>query len=128
MPFDQHYLFLVASVVTASFSQILLKKGAMIKYDSFWREYINPWVITGYGMMFVSLFFDDHGPARFELFECAGDGIAGLCTGSCFERGFLSGKNDAAQISGNRLHSSRNGNFLSLIRKAATIWRSHTSF
>lgn len=53
---DQHYLFLIASVVTASFSQILLKKGAMIKYDSFWKEYINPWVITGYGMMFVSLF------------------------------------------------------------------------
>lgn len=56
MQFNQHYLFLAASVVMASFSQILLKKGAMTEYDSFWKEYINPWVITGYGMMFVSLF------------------------------------------------------------------------
>ena len=56
MQFEYHYLFLVASVTVASFSQILLKKGAMKQYDSFIREYLNPWVIGGYLMLFGSVF------------------------------------------------------------------------
>lgn len=47
-------LLLVLSVVIASFSQILLKKSAQKKYNSFVREYINPYVIIGYGMMVIS--------------------------------------------------------------------------
>lgn len=39
------------SVFIASFSQILLKKSAGKKYDSFVKEYLNPYVIVGYGMM-----------------------------------------------------------------------------
>lgn len=56
MQFEYHYLFLAASVTVASFSQILLKMGAMKHYDSFLREYLNPWVIGGYLMMFASVF------------------------------------------------------------------------
>lgn len=52
---DFHYLFLIASVLVASFSQILLKKGALQEYDSLLREYLNPWVISGYILMFGSV-------------------------------------------------------------------------
>ena len=46
-----YWLFLVASVVVASFSQILLKKSAAKKYDNVIKEYLNPYVIIGYAMM-----------------------------------------------------------------------------
>lgn len=39
------------SVVVASFSQILLKKSAQKTYDNILKEYLNPYVIIGYGMM-----------------------------------------------------------------------------
>lgn len=51
-----YYVFGILSVVIASCSQILLKKGAMKKYDSFIREYLNVYVISGYFFMFASLF------------------------------------------------------------------------
>lgn len=51
-----YYLLGVCSVIIASFSQVLLKKSAMNQYDSFIREYLNIWVITGYFMMFASVF------------------------------------------------------------------------
>lgn len=47
-------LLLVLSVAVASFSQILLKKSAGKTYESVLREYLNPLVIIGYGMMMVS--------------------------------------------------------------------------
>lgn len=50
------YLLGIVSVTIASFSQILLKKGAMKKYDSFIREYLNVFVLSGYFLMFVSVF------------------------------------------------------------------------
>ena len=53
---NAYYLLGILSVMIASFSQVLLKKGAMNQYDSFIKEYLNFWVITGYLMMFVSLF------------------------------------------------------------------------
>lgn len=43
-----YYGFLLGGVLAASFSQILLKKGAMNSYSSFLREYLNPWVAGGY--------------------------------------------------------------------------------
>ena len=46
----------VFSVTIASLSQLLLKKSATKKYDSFLREYLNPYVIAGYGLLFLSLF------------------------------------------------------------------------
>ena len=51
-----YFCLAVLSVVIAGFSQILLKKGAMREYSSFIREYLNGYVITGYFMMFISLF------------------------------------------------------------------------
>ena len=66
MTFEYHYLYLAASVIVASFSQILLKKGAMKQYDSFIREYLNPWVISGYGMLFVSVFLSIMGLRRLD--------------------------------------------------------------
>ncbi len=51
-----YYVFGILSVIIASCSQILLKKGAMKKYDSFIREYLNVYVISGYLLMFGSLF------------------------------------------------------------------------
>ena len=46
-----YWLFLVASVIVASFSQVLLKKSAAKKYDNVIKEYLNPYVIIGYMMM-----------------------------------------------------------------------------
>lgn len=45
---------LILSVVVAAFSQILLKKSADKTYISIIREYLNPYVIFGYGMMVLS--------------------------------------------------------------------------
>ena len=53
---NMYYLLGIISVTIASFSQILLKKGAMTKHDSFIKEYLNVCVITGYLMMFGSVF------------------------------------------------------------------------
>lgn len=47
------YIF---SVTIASLSQLLLKKSATKKYGSFLREYLNPYVISGYGLLFLSMF------------------------------------------------------------------------
>ena len=46
----------IFSGLLAAFSQVLLKKSSMINYSSWIREYLNVYVITGYGMLFVSLF------------------------------------------------------------------------
>lgn len=51
-----YYAIGLLSVTIASFSQVLLKKGAMKKYDSFIKEYLNVFVILGYIMMFGSVF------------------------------------------------------------------------
>lgn len=51
-----YYALGILSVCIASFSQILLKKGAMKHYDSFVREYLNGYVMSGYLLMFASVF------------------------------------------------------------------------
>lgn len=51
---NKYILILVLSVIVASFSQVLLKKSAQKTYDSTLKEYMNPYVIIGYGMMVVS--------------------------------------------------------------------------
>lgn len=61
MKTDFHYLFLIASVMLASVSQILLKKGAMKAHMSFLKQYLNPWVIGGYFLMFFSVFLTNCG-------------------------------------------------------------------
>lgn len=51
-----YFLLYFSSVTVASVSQLLLKKSAMKTYDSFWKEYLNPYVVAGYGMLFLSMF------------------------------------------------------------------------
>lgn len=53
---NPYVLLLIASNIIASSSQILLKKSAGKKYSSFIREYLNIFVIAGYGMMMLSLY------------------------------------------------------------------------
>lgn len=50
-----YYVLMIVSVAVASSSQILLKKSALKKYDSVIGEYLNPYVIAGYGMLFLSM-------------------------------------------------------------------------
>lgn len=48
-------LLVVLAVFAAAGAQMLLKQGAKEEYPSFWRQYVNPWVIGGYGIMGVSM-------------------------------------------------------------------------
>lgn len=50
----KYWIVLFLAVIVSSASQMLLKKGATKKYDSVIREYLNPWVISGYGLMILS--------------------------------------------------------------------------
>lgn len=51
-----HYLLcMLISVSIASVSQLLLKKSTFQKYTSVLREYLNPWIVGGYGMLFLSM-------------------------------------------------------------------------
>lgn len=50
----KYWIVLFVAVIVSSASQMLLKKGATQKYDSVIREYLNPWVISGYGLMILS--------------------------------------------------------------------------
>ena len=45
----------ILSVFAAACAQMLLKQGARQNYVDFWRQYINPWVISGYVIMACSL-------------------------------------------------------------------------
>ena len=51
MEMNKYIIFLLLSVIISSTSQILLKKSAL---KSFIYEYLNPYVIVGYGMMIIS--------------------------------------------------------------------------
>lgn len=53
---NRYIIILVVSVVIAAFAQILLKKSAEKTYASPIREYLNVYVILGYGLMFLSMF------------------------------------------------------------------------
>lgn len=63
---NKYMLLLVLSVAVASFSQILLKKSAGKTYASVIREYLNPLVIIGYGMMVLSTLLTVGGYAGLE--------------------------------------------------------------
>ena len=50
-----YYILVILSVLAAACAQMLLKQGARQNYVGFWRQYLNPWVIGGYGIMACSL-------------------------------------------------------------------------
>lgn len=43
------------SVLVASVSQVLLKKSALRTYRTVMKEYLNLYVISGYGLLFISM-------------------------------------------------------------------------
>lgn len=45
------YILVISSVFLAACAQMLLKQGARQQYDTWWRQYINGWVIGGYAIM-----------------------------------------------------------------------------
>lgn len=51
------FLIMLSGVVIAAFSQILLKTSANREHASFWKQYLNWRVITGYVMLLVSMLF-----------------------------------------------------------------------
>lgn len=53
---NSYLIILIVSVTIASFAQVLLKKSAEKTYASPLREYLNLYVICGYGLMFLSMF------------------------------------------------------------------------
>ena len=50
-----YYIIIILSVFAAACAQMLLKQGARKEYASWWKQYINPWVIGGYAIMMGSL-------------------------------------------------------------------------
>ena len=62
----KYYLIVLFSVLMASGAQMLLKQGANANYPSFWKKYQNPWVISGYGILGLSLLLNVY---------CMGHGI-----------------------------------------------------
>ena len=59
-------LLFVASTTIASFAQVLLKKSAKKKYASRIREYLNWYVICGYGLMFLGMLLNVFGYRHVE--------------------------------------------------------------
>lgn len=51
---SKYIILLILAVLVSSISQIILKKSASKKYNSIIKEYLNPYVIIGYGLMVVS--------------------------------------------------------------------------
>ncbi|MBQ9297190.1 MAG: hypothetical protein IJ204_08370 [Paludibacteraceae bacterium] len=50
-----YILISICTVFIAACAQMLLKQGARQGYTPWWRQYINPWVISGYTIMFLSM-------------------------------------------------------------------------
>lgn len=51
---SKFWLALFLAVAISASSQMLLKKGAKKQYSNVIREYLNPWVISGYALMILS--------------------------------------------------------------------------
>lgn len=52
---SQFVLVMFLSVIVASVSQVLLKKSAVKTYNTVVKEYLNGYVICGYGLLFLSM-------------------------------------------------------------------------
>ena len=66
-----YIVLVILAVIAAAGAQILLKKGAMIEYSALWRQYVNPWVISGYVILGLSLLLNvfcmEHGVQAKEV-------------------------------------------------------------
>ena len=54
MKMNKYVVLLILAVLVSSISQIILKKSASKSYNSVLKEYLNVYVITGYGLMVLS--------------------------------------------------------------------------
>lgn len=96
-------ILLVLSVVVASLSQILLKKSASKTYSSVLREYLNPYVIIGYGMMVVSTLLTVGGYAGLEYKNGAVIESLGFVLVMLLSRFFFGEKITGKKLLGNAL-------------------------
>ena len=51
----KYVLIAICVVFAAACAQMLLKQGARQTYTPWWRQYINPWVICGYAILFAAM-------------------------------------------------------------------------
>lgn len=49
------YTIVILSVFLAACAQMFLKQGARQQYATWWRQYMNSWVIGGYAIMFGTM-------------------------------------------------------------------------
>lgn len=50
-----YYIIVISSVFLAACAQMLLKQGARQQYATWWRQYMNGWVIGGYAILFATM-------------------------------------------------------------------------
>ena len=50
-----YYILVILSVFLAACAQMLLKQGARQQYATWWRQYMNGWVIGGYAILFATM-------------------------------------------------------------------------
>lgn len=55
---NNYVLLFLTGIIISNYSQILLKKATLQKYDSRLREYANRYVITGYSLFVVNAGFN----------------------------------------------------------------------
>lgn len=48
-------IIVITDVLAAAFAQMLLQKGALVKWETVLRQYLNGWVIGGYGIMAAAM-------------------------------------------------------------------------
>lgn len=53
---SQSVIIMICGCLISSFSQILLKKSANAEHESFWKQYLNKNVITGYVLLLAAMF------------------------------------------------------------------------
>lgn len=51
----KYALIALAVVFASACAQMLLKQGARKNYSSWWKQYVNAWVISGYVVMFIAM-------------------------------------------------------------------------
>ena len=50
-----YILIALLSVFIASCAQMLFKRSARYQHKHWWRQYVNGWVIVGYGVLFMTM-------------------------------------------------------------------------
>lgn len=51
----KYALIAIVVVFVSSCAQMLLKQGARRDYTPWWKQYVNPWVISGYSILFAAM-------------------------------------------------------------------------